>query len=187
MRSPLLLILLNAFYFIAGAQVDSLVQPTDPDQQVIEDFLQNTESEGTFDFNTIFEELEFYRENPINLNTITEGQLQDLNLLSDIQILEILKYRQTAGDFISIYELQAVPSLDLQTVRRLLPFVRVSGDLDDYQTPIGQMMREGRNELYLRWFRILEDQRGYTPLGQDETGSRYLGDPNQFYMRYKHA
>jgi hypothetical protein len=187
MRSPLLLLLLNAFYFIAGAQVDSLVQPTDPDQQVIEDFLQNTESEGTFDFNTIFEELEFYRENPINLNTITEGQLQDLNLLSDIQILEILKYRQTAGDFISIYELQAVPSLDLQTVRRLLPFVRVSGDLDDYQTPIGQMMREGRNELYLRWFRILEDQRGYTPLGQDETGSRYLGDPNQFYMRYKHA
>jgi hypothetical protein len=182
-----LLLLFNSLCFVLFAQVDSLVQPTDPDQQVIEDFLQNTESEGTFDFNTIFEELEFYRENPINLNTITEGQLQDLSLLSDIQILELLKYRQMAGDFISIYELQAVPSFDLLTIRRLLPFVRVGGDLDDYQTPIGQMLREGRNELYLRWFRILENQRGYTPLGEDGTGSRYLGDPNQFYMRYKHA
>ncbi|MEQ8704748.1 MAG: helix-hairpin-helix domain-containing protein [Phaeodactylibacter sp.] len=187
MRSPLLLLLLNGLCFALSAQVDSLMQPTEPDQQVIEDFLQNTESEGTFDFNTIFEELEFYRENPINLNTITEGQLQDLNLLSDIQILELLKYRRNVGAFISIYELQAVPSLDLLTIRRLLPFVQVGGDLDDYQTPIGQMLREGRNELYLRWFRILEDQRGYTPLGQDETGSRYAGDPNQFYMRYKHA
>lgn len=186
MRFTLLLFCL-APVLTAWSQVDSLVQPTDPDQQVIEDFLQNTESEGTFDFNTIFEELDFYRENPLNLNEVTEGQLQDLNLLSDIQILEFFNYRRTAGEFISIYELQAIPSFDLLTIRRLLPFVQVGGDLDDYQTPIWQMLTEGRNELYLRWARILEEQRGYTPLGEGETGSRYLGDPNQFYMRYKHA
>ena len=174
-------------YLPALAQVDSLPQPPDAPQQVIEDFLQNTESEGDFDFNTVFEELEYYLRRPMNLNEAGEEDLQNLQLLSDIQILELLNYRRTAGDLISIYELQAIPSFDLQTIRRLLPYVTVDKGIDDYQLSIPRMMAEGQNELYLRWSRIVEEQKGYSPLEEGQTAQRYLGDPNQFYLRYKHS
>ncbi|MCB0612751.1 MAG: helix-hairpin-helix domain-containing protein, partial [Phaeodactylibacter sp.] len=108
-----LFLILSPFLSLpALAQVDSLPQPPDAPQQVIEDFLQNTESEGDFDFNTVFEDLEYYLRRPLNLNEAGEEDLQNLQLLSDIQILELLNYRRTAGDLISIYELQAIPSFD---------------------------------------------------------------------------
>ena len=183
-----LFLILSPFLSLpALAQVDSLPQPPDAPQQVIEDFLQNTESEGDFDFNTVFEDLEYYLRRPLNLNEAGEEDLQNLQLLSDIQILELLNYRRTAGDLISIYELQAIPSFDLQTIRRLLPYVTVDKGIDDYQLSIPRMMAEGQNELYLRWSRIVEEQKGYSPLEEGQTAQRYLGDPNQFYLRYKHS
>ncbi|MCO6479012.1 MAG: helix-hairpin-helix domain-containing protein, partial [Phaeodactylibacter sp.] len=183
----LLLFLFPLLSLPAFTQVDTLQQPPDAAQQVIEDFLQNTESEGEFDFNTIFEELQYFQENPVNLNDAGEEELQALQLLSDIQILELLNYRRIAGDLISLYELQAVPSFDLLTIRRILPYVTVNAGLDDYQLSIPRMMAEGQNELYLRWSRFLEEQEGYTPLEEGQTAQRYLGSPYQFYLRYKHS
>lgn len=180
-------LLLTILPFLGNAQSDTLQPVSSPEEQIIEDYLQSIEAEGDFDFNTIFEELEYFRDNPLDLNGANEGDLQALKLLSDIQILDLINYRRQAGDLISVYELQAIPSFDLLTIRRILPFVAVGGGLDDYQTSLGKMLAQGKNELYLRWFRILEEQQGYTPLGEGQTGSRYLGDPNQFYMRYKHS
>lgn len=160
-----------------------IVDPPDELQQLIEDFLQNTDSEGAFDFNTIFERLEDFRNDPINLNKANEAILRDLGLLSDAQILDLLAYRQQAGDLISIYELQAIPSFDLPTIRRILPFVTVRGSLDDYQIPLSEMLKNGRDEVFLRWSKILETQKGFN----STTESRYLGDPNQLYVRYRHA
>ncbi|MCB0585909.1 MAG: helix-hairpin-helix domain-containing protein [Phaeodactylibacter sp.] len=183
----LLLLLLALPALPALAQVDSLQQPPDATQQIVEDFLQNTDSEGAFDFNTIFEELQYYQENPINLNEADEEELQELQLLSDIQILELLNYRRMAGGLISLYELQAIPSFDLLTIRRILPYVTIDKGIDDYQLSIPRMMAEGQNELYLRWSRFLEEQKGYSPLEEGQAAQRYLGDANQFYLRYKHA
>ncbi len=171
---------------LAITQVDSLVRSPDAVQQVIEDFLQNAESEGDFDFNTIFENLEFYLSRPLDLNRANQSELEELGLLSDVQVLNLLNHRRMAGDFISIYELQAVPSFDLLDIRRILPYVTVDKGLDDYQLPVWQMMREGNNELYVRWSRILEEQRGYRPLAEGEASSRYLGSPDQLYTRFRH-
>lgn len=166
------------------AQIDTTsAEPPDAAQERLEDFLQNTDSEGAFDFNALFEQLEDFRANPIDLNEADEATLQELILLSDAQILDFLSYRQQMGDLISLYELQAVPSFDLATIRRILPYVTVRGDVDDYQIPIRQMLREGRNEIYLRWSRILEQQRGFAR----SESNRYLGDPNQLYFRFRHA
>ncbi len=176
------------FPVLTWAQIDTITNELEePPQQIIEDFLSNSDSEGDFDFNTLYESLAIYRENPINLNITTEEQLRELGLLTDVQIINFLSYREQAGDLIAIYELQAIPGFDLQTVRQIQPFVSIRGELDDYQVSIGRMLREGKNELYLRWSRILEEQKGYTPLAEGQTAQRYLGDPNQLYMRYKHS
>lgn len=183
MRSGLIWILLLPICTTAQ-QPDSLAfDPPDALQERIEDFLQNTDSEGNFDFNTLFERLEDFKAEPINLNKATEPILRELGLLSDAQILDLLSYRQLAGDLISIYELQAIPSYDLATIRRILPYVSVRGSLDDYQIPLSEMLKNGRDEIFIRWSRILEKQKGFSKDAQ----SRYLGDPNQLYVRYRHA
>lgn len=171
----------------ASAQTDTLPEIPESSQRVLEDYLQNSDEEGDFDFNTIYENLERYIDHPLNLNEASEADLQDLRLLSDVQIVNLLRYRELAGALVSIYELQAVPGLDLGTIQVILPYVTVSGNTDDYQKSLPAMLREGQNELYLRWTRILETQRGYLPLEEGQQGSRYEGDPNQLYLRYKHS
>ncbi|HMQ46049.1 MAG TPA: helix-hairpin-helix domain-containing protein [Saprospiraceae bacterium] len=188
MRLRLVVLLFCLSILSLKSQVDSLLPDLqDNAQQLAEDFLQNTDSEGSFDFNTLFEGLEAYLDRPLNLNKASELELREMGLLSDIQILELINYRATAGDLIAIYELQAIPSFDLQTIRNLVPYVSVSGGLDDYQISLGKMLREGKNELYLRWSKVLEEQKGFSALEPGETAQRYLGDPNQYYVRFKHS
>lgn len=178
----LALLLLPAFPLLLFSQADTLPEPPES-TQIIEDFIQNTDSEGDFEFNTFFEDLAHYLEEPLNINEATEAELGNLRLLSNIQIIELINYRQQAGPLIALYELQAIPSFDLTTIRQLLPYVTIKGGVDDYQVSIGQMLASGDNELYLRWGRILEQQRGYI----ESDGQFYLGSPDQLYLRYRHA
>jgi len=82
-------------------------------EDLIEDFIQNGDAEGDFDFNDLFAELEYRRDHPLNLNKASRYDLEALHLLSDIQINDFLNYRATYGDFIATEELQAIPSFDL--------------------------------------------------------------------------
>ena len=169
-------------------QSDTLTDPSPIGPvQLAEDFLQNSEREGDFDFNTILEELDQYKKNPLNLNGADEKSLRDLRLLSDIQILNLLRYRLTTGELISIYELQAIPGFDPATIQAILPFVTVKGGTDDYQINLKDMLTQGSNELYMRWSRVRESQKGFEPPSPGSTASRYLGDPNQLYLRFKHS
>lgn len=187
MRYFALLFFVLCFY-VLKAQPDSIPSPALPEgnTDILEDFLQNTDSEGVADFNTLFESLNDYRRRPLDLNRADEQDLRDLRLLNDVQIAGLLLHRQIAGDLISIYELQAVPGFTPDIIRSILPFVSVGGSLDDYRVSIGEMLREGTNELYLRWARVLEQQRGFTPPTRPDE-NRYLGDPNQYYLRYRHS
>jgi hypothetical protein len=191
MRHPLAIAFV---FFLVGtfwipdlsAQVDTIL--VDDLGTFIEDILQNTDEEiEDFDFNTLYERLSYLQEHPIDLNRASREDLQELVFLSDLQIDRFLGYREQAGPLVTIYELQAVPGLDLATIRQLLPFVSLRSELDDYQEPLGKMLLEGRNELYLRWSRFLEPQRGFLLADDTTSRSRFLGDPNQFYIRFKHS
>ena len=167
------------------AQGDSLLLDLPAlEAELLEDYLQNSEQDGDFDFNTLFEELTYYQRRPLDLNRADEQELRSLRLLSDVQIAQLISYREQHGKLIALQELQAIASFDLASIKRVLPFVRVTGGIDDYQVGLGKMLAQGRNELYLRWGRILEEQRGFQP---DADGNpRFLGDPNRYYVRFKH-
>lgn len=183
----LILLLLVSSSFSLSAQRDTLPDPTpDLNQQRLEDLLQDADEDSEFDFNTAFEALEIFRENPLDLNTAQEEDLRELTLLTDVQIGNLLSYRQQLGSFLAIYELQAIPGFDLATVRRILPFVSVNRGVDDFQASLGDMLGRGENELYLRWRRILETQRGFIPTEANPDSTPYLGDPHQLYVRYRH-
>lgn len=184
---PLFLFL--AFWSQTGfGQTDTLSPVNTEDLgDLLEDFFQNQEEESDFDYNAILENLEAYKRRPLDLNRADFEQLQHLGLLSDLQINSLLDYRTQAGELISIYELQAVPGFDLASIRRILPFVKVGGDLDDFQISPAKMFLQSGNDLMLRWTRVLETQAGFAPLPEGESSTRYAGDPNGFFIRFRRS
>jgi len=184
-------ILIRCLLFLSGLVLQGQEQPPPfrlpaASLEAIEDFMLQSDAAGIFDFNTLFEQLEGYLLRPLDLNRADEADLHSLGLLTDIQVFQLLLHRQQAGDLLVIYELQAIPGFDASTIKRILPFVAVNGDLDDFQMALPQMLADGKRVLYLRWNRILERQIGY--LGSDQTGTNlYEGSPDQLYLRYRHS
>lgn len=187
MRRLLAILLFLSCALALSAQKDTLPPaPAEGNTDLLEDLLQNTDADAVGDFNTLFESLGDYLRKPLNINKADEADLRDLLLLNDVQIAGLLRHRAIAGDLISVYELQAVPGFTPELIRALMPYITVGGDLDDYQVSIKEMLRDGSNELYLRWARVLEQQKGFTTAA-DTADSRYLGDPNQYYLRFRHS
>lgn len=155
-----------------------------PDQ--MEEVFQQSDSEQVAHFGDLAQHLNDIRRKPLNINKAEEQDLQELRLLSDAQITALLQHRQYTGHFISVLELQTVNGFSTELIRSLLPYITVSGDLDDYQVSLRDMLRQGSNELYLRGSTILEQEEGYRPAATQED-KRYLGNGHQYYLRYRHA
>nr|WP_256534256.1 helix-hairpin-helix domain-containing protein [Lewinella sp. JB7] len=150
-------------------------------EQLIEDVVaQEAEDGGEFTFNAAFAVLEGYRERPLDLNLATAEELAATYLLSPVQIDRFLAYRELMGGLISIYELQSIPGIDLETIRRVLPFMTVNKGLDDVNVSLARMLAESDRELYLRASRRLETARGY-----ETPDPAYAGNPWRTYVKYR--
>jgi len=161
---------------------------TDSIPQGVRDLLENVAEDAaseSIDDNTILDALEAFRRQPLDLNRADADDLHALQLLSDIQIQNILNYREKIGPFIAIYELQAVPQLDLETIRNILPFVTIRSDFRDYHIGRKELFFGGKNQLLFRWNRTLPLRKGYIPKA-DSLAPAYLGDPNRYYFRYRY-
>jgi len=77
--------------------------------------LADAMEEETEDDNFL-QQLSYLHKEPLNLNTVTAEDLQVFYFLTDLQIQNLIQYRSNLGNFISIYELQAVPTWDIQTI-----------------------------------------------------------------------
>jgi hypothetical protein len=129
------------------------------------------------DYEDIYENLFTLVQNPINLNKADINQLQSLFILSESETNAILTHRQKFGDFVSIYELQAVEGLSMETIRQLLPFVVVN---PTFKTPNirNLKMRATDSYLVLRMDQTLQKSKAYTE-------NKYLGSPQRVYTRFR--
>ena len=91
-------------------------------QQRIEFISEQNESEE-IDLTNLFDQLNYYFDNPINLNNTDADELRSLGLLTEIQITNVLLHRKQFGKFLSIYELQSLTYWDLSTIQIVLPLV----------------------------------------------------------------
>ena len=156
-------------------QTDSLIFTY---QDAIENAV-STDENNTFDYDTEFEYLQDYIRKPLNINYARANDFQNLRLLSAEQIALIIQHREKYGRYISLLELQTV--LPLATIRKILPFITVDGDYDDFQTRLKEWFKKGKNDVFIRYDRRLEPAKGY----QKEGG--FEGDPNRLYARYRYA
>lgn len=153
-------------------------------QILIENLLQDTEEED-FSFDTQFEYLESYAKNPLDINSVTQAQLVEMGLLSELQIQGLLNYRRRYGQIYSFYELLNLPNWDRQTVVKMLPYLRLEAQKAFEKFSFKRAFKYSRNTVFARYARILEEQKGFSPLQAGETGSRYLGSPDRLYLRYR--
>src|ERR1700741_1836725 len=78
-------------------------------------------------YEELYETVLQYLSSPLELNRAGVEELRSLFLMSEQQVQDLLAHRAKNGDLLSIYELQAIPSFNPEVIRRLAPFVTVSG------------------------------------------------------------
>ena len=158
----------------------------------VEDFIENLFNLQSADANyeDLYEQLLLLYSNPLDLNQASADDLRNTYILSEQQVQELLKHRQKTGKLLSIYELQSIPSFDMKTIYALMPFAIVN------ETPMNQdnkglikrILAEPNNSLIIRGSRTLENQKGYEkaiPNAAGDLPTRYLGDPNKIFVRYR--
>ncbi len=181
------LVIILAWAAIAHAQKDKDENSTDEDsemQVLIENLLQETDEES-FDFDTQFEYLEAYANNPINLNTATEKELTDFAMLTDLQIQALLEYRRQVGQIYSVYELLNIPAWDRVTIIKTLAYATIDASKIPEKFDLRRALKYGRNVIFLRQQRVVEEQKGFSPLDSGSTAQRFLGSPDRLYLRYR--
>jgi hypothetical protein len=141
-------------------------------------------SEDT-DYSELFESLIHLYSNPLDVNTVSADELSGTLILSDLQVRSFLVYRDQAGMFLSLYELQAIPGFDLQTIYKLLPFIT----LHPKSVSLKNALRSpGQHFLLVRSGRVLERQKGFSAVDSTaKSASRYAGNPYNTYIRYRNA
>jgi hypothetical protein len=140
-------------------------------------------------YEDLYETLLQYYQTPVNLNAASREELRALLLLSETQITNLLKHRETTGPLLSLYELQAVPGWDVRAIYRVLPFVTVqSDDANRSRGPLWlRIKNEENNALFLRYERVLQQRKGYSAVDtfQGRPTQRYLGTPDKLLVRYR--
>lgn len=156
-------------------------------QQRIEFISEQFQTED-LDLTNLIEQLNYYYEHPLNLNNATEEELNELSLLTPIQVNNVLLHRKLFGKFISIYELQSLESWDLTTIQLVLPFIRVGKDLDNLHVSWREVLKYGKSEIFARYQRILEAKSGYATASDsvlNTSNNYYRGNADHYYTRFR--
>ncbi|NOZ46138.1 MAG: helix-hairpin-helix domain-containing protein [Chlorobi bacterium] len=178
--------------FISIARPVFAQENTSENQQAIESIIEEiaNSTDEELDYTNLYDDLYFYYNNPLNLNTATEEDLGKLQFLNDFQIKNILNYVHQNGAFLSIYELQLLYGFTREDLNFLLPFVTVGTQEETGTFSLKKALKYGNNELFVRGQNILENQSGYSYISdsayEQSPNSRYLGNPIKYYVKYKY-
>ncbi len=152
----------------------------------IENIAEQTDQE--LDYSDLLDGVYYFLEHPLNLNYATFDDMKQLLFITDFQINKIIEYRNLFGNFLTIYELQAVEGLDEGLIDLLTPFITVSQEKPVFKLNVGDIVNYGKSDLFLRYGRTLEQQKGYQDLTDlakaKNPNSYYLGSPSKLYARY---
>jgi hypothetical protein len=153
------------------------------------EFLAEVLEQEDLDYTTVFEDLSWYFDHPVNLNDADAELLRRLYILDDFQIAALLEYRRKYRDFLTIYELGLVKGIDPTTIGMILPFVKVEPSAQKDKLTLQRVLKYGRNDMFLRYQRVLEPQEGFKSIDDSTLAAnpnkRYLGNPDKYYLRYR--
>ncbi|WP_439183084.1 helix-hairpin-helix domain-containing protein [Carboxylicivirga taeanensis] len=154
-----------------------IAQQPDDIQKLISDMLESVADKQltNVSYEELVNDLVALNQMPINLNTATKEELEELFFLTDYQIENILYYRYVNGPLYSIYELQAVDQLDSLTISYMLPFVKVApAEAKVKQYFLGSILARVQSTV--------QTPAGYLPKN-DSVPAAYLGSKEKWMTR----
>ena len=116
-RYYILLLSLLSSYFCYAQETDKIKLL----EALIESQLENIDEDA--DASMMIEDLEYYAEHPININSTSANELSKIYLLNDIQISNLLTYINEFGPVYSIYELNTIDGFTPDLLIKLNLFI----------------------------------------------------------------
>jgi hypothetical protein len=185
MKNPFfLLILFLIVRFLGMAQERNEVI-----QQRIEFISEQLGSED-LDLTNLIEQLNYRYDHPLNLNSATMEEMDELSLLSTVQINDLLLHIKLFGKLLSVYELQSLKYWDMQTIQLVLPFIRVDDKLDNLHLSWNEAIKQGNYEVFMRYQRTPEEKTGYQTVSdslQSTSNNYYYGNADRYYTRLRYS
>ena len=179
-------ILFMLFFFSSIAGTAQIVEePVTPNtEQQLENITENNEDLETED-DSYLQQLVQYIKNPVNINLADAGELNQLRILTPIQVQNLILYRNLFGKLIDIYELQSLPGWDMATIRKIRPYISVSSQVSVGGT-ISSRLNDGEHSVLLRVSQVPERSKGYL-LDPATVNNLYPGSPQKLLFRYKYV
>jgi hypothetical protein len=169
-------------FFIHFSLFNCIAQVVPPvTEQQLENLTDVDQAETEDD--SFLQALDHFRKDPMNLNTADANELRELRLLTDLQIENLISYRRLLGKLVSIYELQAVPSWDIVTIQKLLPYITIATPVS-FKEEFAKRFSGGDHSLLLRLTQVLEKSKGFD---KSTSGTKYLGSPQRVFFRYRYT
>jgi hypothetical protein len=145
----------------------------------LDEFIQKLAATQQDDINyeDLYESLLQFYLNPLDINRASAAELRNLNILSEIQVNNLIDHIVQNGDLVSLYELQGIEGFDQYTIGNLLPFVTITQNLKSDDVT-GIFKRATDHFFVVRMEQTLEKARGFRE-------GNYLGSPQKVYARYR--
>ena len=177
------LLIESCIFYSAKAQEKPSEPPPIVEQQ-LENLTENSDDVETED-DSYLQEMKHFLDDPINMNTATESDLAELKVPTALQIQNLISYRNLFGNFISIYELQAVPGWNVSMIRRIRPYITVN-DQPALFASLADRLKNGERSVLARVTQVLEKSKGYL-LDSSTANNFYPGSPQKLFVRYKYS
>ena len=169
MKRIFLLILILGLAVFSNAQNSKVTQIT---EDLLESVGENMSDDS--DIQEILDDLEGFSQNPLKINLASRDDLLRLHLLSEVQINNLIAYREKTGTIYSLYELSAVDEFTPDVMQKLEPFI----SFDILETQSGR--KRSSTDLFVR------SNRTFYSAGQADQ-AKYEGSPERYYLRLKHV
>jgi len=153
------------------------------DDEIFNQFMEKHAeyAESSVDYLDLYDQIVEYKRNPINLNKASYAQLSSFSLIGKTKANLILAHRKNYGKFISLYELQVIPTFNSEYIQLLLPYVSITTHTS---TGFRYLLKEGVHNLIILGQKT--DISHLQPANPTDS-TRILGDGVRALMRYKYS
>jgi hypothetical protein len=175
----ILLLVINFAVVIAHSQ------DKDPNfNHVADELIPADTDDDEGDLESRYENLTLLLSNPVDLNKVSADDLRQFYFLSENQIVQLIQYRKQQGEFLSVYELQAIPDFDQNTITLLSPLVKVVANEELINSSVvKRMFSKGNAYLITRWEKTLEEKSGFSD--SLEQSQKYQGSDQKIFTRFR--
>ena len=179
----------NKFFFIvllffSDALLAQVLNPLL--QKRFEYWMERNQTEN-IDLTQIQEIWEYHLENPLNLNTVQKEDLTTLDLLSDIQINDLMEHRIKFGSLLTLFELQTLATWDTSFIQLILPFVTLDERSDNPPLTFYELTHKGKIEAITRFQHPVENNWNTSINKSNNSSSSYIGNSDYYLTRIRYT